>query len=286
MYRLISRALSTRASISLGAVTAAVLFAVLGRTVTAQVAAQATSVPDFSSQQTGWIATSNDFIPPREGPKPVTFDPAYPYVPNNLGRQATFRVADVNNPNLQPWAREQMQKSNAAVLAGGVAFTPRSSCMPAGVPAFMLFIVEPIYFIQSRREVVIIYSGDQQARHVYLDVPHSAAARPSWYGESVGHYADGALAIDTIGLDARSFVDNYRTPHTDKLHVSERWKLIEGGKNLDVAFTVDDPGTFLAPWSGTQRYRRVQQAMSEQVCAENNAALINYHIPVAEKPDF
>ena len=60
----------------------------------------------------------------------------------------------------------------------------------------------------------------------------------------------------------------------------------KSGKNLEVAFTVDDPGTFLAPWSGSQRYRRVQQAMGEQVCAENNTALINYHIPVAEKPDF
>ncbi len=285
MYRLRSRAATTRL-ISLASVAAAVLFAIAYGALTADVAAQSAGVPDFSSRETGWIATSNDFIPPAQGPKPVSFDPAHPYVPNNLGKQATFRVADVTNPNLQPWAREQMRKSNAAVLAGGIGFTPRSSCMPAGVPAFMLFIVEPIYFIQSPREVVIIYSGDQQARHIYLDVPHSAAPKPSWYGESVGHYADGALAIDTIGLDARSFVDNYRTPHTDKLHVAERWRLIEGGKNLEVAFTADDPGTFLAPWSGSQRYRRVQQAMGEQVCAENNTALINYHIPVAEKPDF
>jgi hypothetical protein len=249
----------------------------------AQTAAPA---PDFSANQAAWIATSNDFIAPAQGPKPISFDPVHPYVPNNPRRQATFRIADLSDPNLKPWARERMKKSNEAVLAGKIAFTPRSSCMPAGVPAFMLFIVEPIFFVQSKTEVLMIYSGDQQVRHVYLDVPHSANPKPSWYGESVGHYEDGALVIDTVGLNDRTFVDNYRTPHTDQLHVVERWQLIDGGKLLQVGFTVDDPATFEAPWSGIQRYRRIQATLSEEVCAENNAALFDYHIPVAAKPDF
>jgi hypothetical protein len=242
--------------------------------------------PDFSANRAGWVATNNDFIPPAEGPKPVTFDPAFPYVPNNARKQATFRVADLSDPNLKGWAKERMKKANEAVLAGKIAYTPRSSCMPAGVPAFMLFIVEPVFFVQSAREVLIIYSGDQQVRHVYLDVPHSAAPKPSWYGESVGHYEGDTLVIDTVGFNEKTFVDNYRTPHTGKLHVAERWRLVEDGKFLEVAFTVDDPDTFMAPWSGSQRYRRVQETMTEQVCAENNAALFDYHIPIAEKPDF
>jgi len=273
--------------VSLGAICAAGLVAIVGAGLTAKVAAQSrASIPDFAASQVGWIATSNDFIAPAEGPRPVTFDPAYPYVPNNARRQATFRIADLSNPNLQPWAKAQMKESNEAVLAGKIAFTPRSSCRPAGVPAFMLFIVEPIFFVQSQREVLMIYSGDQQVRHIYLDVPHSAAPKSSWYGESVGRYDGGALVIDTVALSERTFVDNYRTPHTDKLHVTERWSLAEDGKMLEAAFTVDDPGTFLAPWSGSQRYRRVQGRMSEQVCAENNKALFDYNIPAADKPDF
>src|SRR6266852_6696488 len=105
-------------------------------------AAAQTTLPDFSSNQAAWIATSNDFIASSQGPKPVGSDPAHPYVPNNARRQATFRIADLGNPNLKPWAKEAMRKSNEAVLAGAIAFTPRSSCRPAGVPAFMLFIVE------------------------------------------------------------------------------------------------------------------------------------------------
>jgi hypothetical protein len=250
-------------------------------------AAQPTAAPpDFSANQAAWIATGNDFIPAGHGPKPTSFDPAYPYVPNNARRQATFRIADLSDPNVKPWAKDAMKKSNEAVLAGKIAFTPRSSCMPAGVPAFMLFIVEPLFLVQTPSEVLMIYSGDQQVRHIYLDVPHSANPKRSWYGESVGRYQDGALVIDTVGLNDKTFVDNYRTPHTDKLHVVERWTLIDDGKLLQVEVTVDDPATFEAPWSGIQRYRRVQTTLSEQVCAENNTALFDYHIPFAAKPDF
>jgi hypothetical protein len=55
---------------------------------------------------------------------------------------------------------------------------------------------------------------------------------------------------------------------------------------LEVNVRIEDPDTFNAPWSAIQRYRRVQQPMLEEACAENNAHLFEYHIPVADKPDF
>src|SRR5580700_1538413 len=143
--------------------------------------------PDFSADQAAWIAISNDYIPLPGGPKPVTYDPAYPYVGNNAGRQPTFRVADLANPNVKAWAKARMKKENERVLAGEVAYTPRSSCMPAGAPTFMLFIVDPVFIVQAPREVLFISSGNQEVRHIYLDVPHSAKPNPSWYGESIGH---------------------------------------------------------------------------------------------------
>jgi len=247
----------------------------------------AAAPPDFQSNGVGWIATSNDYINPPAGPRPVTYDPAYPYVPNGRGEQPTFRVADVHNPNLKPWASEQMKKENEAVLGGKIAFTARSSCMPAGVPDFLMFIVEPIYFIQTPKEVLMVYAGNQETRHVYMNVAHSPNPKSSWYGESVGHYEGNTLIVDTIGMNAKTYVDNYRTPHSEKLHVVERWKLIDGGRTLEASFTAEDPDTFNQPWSAIQRYRRVQQGpLDEQVCAENNAAMFDYGIPQAGKPDF
>jgi hypothetical protein len=116
--------------------------------------------------------------------------------------------------------------------------------------------------------------------------PPTADPQPSWYGESVGHYEGDALVIDTIGLNDKTFVDPYRTPHTDKLHVIERWAMANGGEGMEVTFTVEDPDAFYEPWSGMRRYRRVQQDIAEEACAENNQALFNYHIPSAKAPDF
>jgi hypothetical protein len=89
--------------------------------------------------------------------------------------------------------------------------------MPAGVPAFAAFAaVQPIYLVQTPKQVTMIFEGDAQVRRVYMDVLHSADPKPSWYGESVGHYEGGdTLVIDTIGLNNKTFLDNYRTPHTE-----------------------------------------------------------------------
>src|SRR4051812_24522186 len=108
-----------------------------------------------------------------------------------------------------------MKKANEEVMAGKTPYTARASCMPAGVPGFMLFVVEPVFFVQSAKQVLMVYSGDAQVRHIHLGVPHTEKPKPSWYGESVGRYEGDTLLVDTIGLDERTYIDNYRTPHTD-----------------------------------------------------------------------
>jgi len=133
----------------------------------------------------------------------------------------------------------------------------------------------------------MVYSGDQQVRRIWMNVPHSQNPRPSWYGESVGHYEGDTLVVDTIGLNAKTFVDNYRTPHSEKLHVIERYRLTNNGQVLENLIWAEDPDTFNQPWSGIQRYRKEQRGpLDEQVCAENNAALFDYNIPRARTPDF
>jgi hypothetical protein len=132
----------------------------------------------------------------------------------------------------------------------------------------------------------MIYQGDQQVRHVYMDVAHSADPGSSWYGESVGHYEGNTLVVDTIGLNDKTFLDAYRTPHSDKLHVTERWRKTNDGKNLEVLIRIDDPEAFNEPFMLMQRYRRVDGNYSEQVCAENNGFFFGERIPIADKVDF
>ena len=58
------------------------------------------------------------------------------------------------------------------------------------------------------------------------------------------------------------------------------------GKVLEAVIRVEDPEAFNEPWSWMQRYDRVEQPFTEQVCAENNQHLFDYHIPEAKAPDF
>jgi hypothetical protein len=266
---------------------AGILVAVTTVAPMAQTVAQAPP-PDFSSNG-GWLTFYVDFSIVPGVASPLHNDPAHPRVSNQeaarTGKQPNYFIADLASASiLKPWVVERMKKDNAEVLAGKFAFTPHSSCMPAGVPGFHLYGFQPLYFVQTPKEVIMIYSNDQQVRHVYLNVPHSTNRKPSWYGESVGHYEGDTLVVDTIGLNAKTFVDNFRTPHTEKLHVVERFRLIDGGKAMQVDITFDDPDAFNAPWSVMQRYDRVQQPMDEQICAENNLQF--FQIPVADKADF
>ena len=243
--------------------------------------------PNFAFSEIGWLTMYNDFMPVAGGPEPTRVDPTHPYVPNGTGRQPTFRIADLTNPNIKPWAKEIMKQENDKVLGGAIAITPRSSCMPAGVPGFFTWArFEPIHFVQTPQQVTMIFSGDAQIRRVYLDVPHSENPKPTWYGESVGHYEGDTLVVDTIGYNDRTALDGFRTPHTEKLHTVERWKLLEDGKVLEVTFTIEDPDTFYEPWSAIARFRRVERPMHEEACAENNTPLFDYHMPAATKPDF
>jgi hypothetical protein len=254
----------------------------------------ANEIPNFATDSTiGWQLSDDEFIPPPSGPGPIVSDSAHPYVsfyrfPRNPN--PTFRVADLNNPILQPWAREELRKANERSLSGKIISIPKERCWPAGVPAFLLYPATPVYFIQTPKEVVMIWMQDHQMRHVYLNQPHSAKPSPTWFGESIGHYEGDTLVVDTVGLSAKTFVDNYFTPHTEQLHVIERFHMIDEGKTLEVNVHVEDPGAFTTPWNAIQRYRRMDQsAMVEVVCAENNGD--HFHqdigpIPIAEKPDF
>jgi hypothetical protein len=268
------------------------------------IGAENVRVPDFSSDsRTGWIAgvpdgvspVGQDFLQPPSGPGPVTFDKAHPYVDSAISRrtgaQPTLRVADLSNPILQPWTREELRKVNQRALTAMIMFTPKERCWPIGVPGFLLYPVTPVYFLQTSKEVVMIWEEDHMARHVYLTDKHSPGVKPSWFGESIGHYENGdTLVVDTIGLNTRTFVDSFRTPHTEQLHVVERFRIVDGGKALEVTAHVEDPGAFTMPWTALQRYRRVEQGpLREQVCAENNDKFFNFNvdpIPQADKPDF
>jgi hypothetical protein len=271
--------------------------------------------PDFApNPNIGWYAYNRLFIPPLSGPGPVQQDRAHPYVSNDefrvTGKQPTERVADLDNPILQPWAREVLRKRNQEVLSGHPSIPPNASCWPKGVTGFLLSpMTQPMYFIQGPSEVAMILTSGNDVRHVYLTDKHSPTIKTSWYGESIGHYEGDALVVDTVGLDDRTWIDGFATPHTKALHVIERFHLIQNGQVLEVNVHVEDPGAFTMPWNAIQRYRQFEAAvrkvpierlaqlasvpegpLTELVCAENPRSFFEgvpaLPVPQASASDF
>jgi len=189
-----------------------------------------------------------------------------------------------------------MSIANERVAKGGVPFVDDSRCWPGGVPSLLLFPGEAVVFLQTPTVVYFLSKRDAQIRRIYLNVPHSANPGYSWKGESVGHYENGdTLVVDTVGLDDKGPLDRFRTPHTKQMHVIERYKLVGGGKGVDVMFTVDDPGTFTTPWNALVQFKPGDTPRSnhweEDICAENGDGygfdpdqLVP--MPHADKPEF
>ena len=269
-------------------------------------------VPEFGpNPAVSWLVTSNGYLPPDSGAGPIGQDPAHPYVGNDefrkTGRQPTMPYADLSNPILQPATRNQLQKRNDLVLAGK-APTLGIDCGPDGGAAFLIRSnVQPYFFVQARDKVVIITQEDHQFRQVYLTGAHSKNVKPSWSGESIGHYEGDELVVDTIGISGKAPIDKFFTPHTDQLHLIERFRLASGGDKLEVAVHVEDPGAYTMPWNAKIVYQRVEPGRAERVfppginsgatpagpllekvCAENPFSYFGDAVPIrhADKPDF
>jgi hypothetical protein len=172
--------------------------------------------------------------------------------------------------------------------AGHALLDNDTLCLPVGVLG-SLNMFDAMQVLQTPTKVILLYARDHQIRVIYLDQPHSKDLSLSWYGESVGHYEGDTLVVDTIGMNSKTLVDRYGTPHSDQLHTIERYRRSEADGTLEVSVTVEDPAVFTTPWSARAAYKRDAASRFEEiVCAENNPSTSNraIEIPAATHPDF
>lgn len=266
------------------------------------------AVPDFTG--IWWHQSLPGMEPPASGPGPVT---------NLMRRQDNGQsdysrlVGNYKSAILKPQAAQAVRRYGETALRGEVAPSPANQCWPEPVP--FIYKNFAIQLLQQPGQVTILYEQDHEVRRVRMNASHPSPLSPSWYGDSVGHYEGDTLVVDTVGTkpDRKyAMVDLYGTPFTGQLHVVERYRLIdfeeakEGlardakenwrpagpavstGTHLQVRFTVEDPGVFTTPWSGTVTYGRGSDQWPEIVCAEN---IKKYYeadtdVPAAATPDF
>ena len=270
----------------------------------------AESIPDLSGI---WTNANPGFEPLASGPTSLVNRARRP---NGTGDGLKL-VGDYTNPILKPQAAEIVKQHGVRAVGMGDP-NPHNQCWLEGPPFILTNAPEQI--VQGRDKVVILYQDNMQVRHIRMNQTHPARVTPTWYGDSVGHYEGDTLVIDTVGIKVGkySMVDWYGTPHSDALHVVERYRMVtydeakeafardakehnnppgmpaanRQGKYLQLRFTVEDPNVFTTPWSATMTFRYGGNGdlgdWVEQACAEN---LFWYpgkemDLPRAARPDF
>ena len=282
---------------------------------TASLAQQAdvSVVPDLSGN---WSHPAlNGLELPLSGPGPVRNKSREP---SGVGNRQLL-VGDSSNPILQPWAAELVKKFGEMSLAGNGYPSPRNQCWPEQVP--FILANYGMQLLQQKDKITILYNYDHQYRQVRMNAAHPEHVTPSWYGDSVGHYEGDTLVIDTVGQKVGPFsmIDWFGTPFTERLHVVERYRLLDyaetmaalerdakehfhqpnpdngspadpnyKGKGLQIHLTFEDPGAFTMPWTATLTFRRPVAEQFESVCAENPEWFpgTQSQLPVAQRPDF
>lgn len=167
--------------------------------------------------------------------------------------------------------------------AGAKAFLPRaqdfldgklredvlSLCKPAGVVRVMNqgFLA---HITQTADQLNIIYLEDHLVRRIYINQEHPKDLKPSFMGHSVGKWEGNTLVVDTIGFRDGGWMDEYGSPSSDKLRVTERIsKQPDGTLKFDMTF--EDPTYYSKPVSYTRSWAwNPTVSWDEVICEENN----------------
>jgi hypothetical protein len=99
-----------------------------------------------------------------------------------------------------------------------------------------------------------------------MDRDHPKDPDSSWMGDSVGKYEGDTFVIDTIGFNDKTWLDQTGHPHSDALHVVERFRRLDHDK-LELSVTIEDPKAYTKTFSATKVYQLTTDPMGETLCA-------------------
>jgi len=209
------------------------------------------------------IATDLKRHHPPDGPTPRTADGK----PDLSGVWWSPRVVDPGKPEFLAAAAEVSRKR----MEDNRKDSPQAHCLPSAVTR-----IGPLYeLVQTKSYLVLISDDDSPGfRQAYLDGrPHPKDPDPLWYGHSIGHWEGDTLVVDRVNFEDRVWLDQAAHPHSEKLHVIERYHRVDLG-HLETEVTVDDPGILAKPYTIKEVSDLAPgEEIREFICTENNRDL-------------
>jgi hypothetical protein len=204
-----------------------------------------TTLPDLSGN---WLGSPPTFsISDPSGKKSGTAEDDTPYRPETLAKLKSER------PEAGP--RGTFDTDDPRIVY----------CDPIGIPR--IYVVPNLFkFVQTPDYVYMIFEYNTLGRQIALKRQHPKDPDPTWWGDSVGHYEGDTLVIDTVGFNDKTWLDHVGRPHSDQLHLIERFHRIDHN-NLQLDLTIDDPGAYTKTWYGRKIFKLSQRDFIEHSCS-------------------
>jgi hypothetical protein len=186
-----------------------------------------------------------------------------------VGGITSLSVIDHEEVPYQPWAQDLVRYRRSSPLE------PHTRCKPSGGPRQFLtpYGAEILEVPELERIFIFDIGGPHTFRIIYMDGrPHPEDLTPSYYGHNIGHWEGDTLVVDSVGYNERFWTDRGRSPHTEQLHMIERFTRTNLN-TMTYQVTMDDPNVYTSPWTGEFDLRWMPGSeLFEYICQDNNFA--------------
>ena len=156
-------------------------------------------------------------------------------------------------------------------------YDPEGFCLPPGGPRMMAtpYQMEIIQQPEHKRIMMIFEGATHIWREIYMDgraFPEGDALNPTYLGYSVGKWEGDTLVVENKGFNENSWLDYFGHPHTDQMHVIERWTR-PNKATLHYEATVTDAGAYTRPFTMAWDVPGERRRVARYICQENNQYL-------------
>ena len=164
----------------------------------------------------------------------------------------------------QPWAKALFQARSRT------RFEPYTRCKPGTGPREVAtaYGTQFVEFPDMQKIYMFPTGGPRHYREIFMDGrDHPDNLKPTYHGHSIGHWEGDTLVVDTVGLNEKMWFDAEGSPHTNQLHLTERFTRVSL-ERLDYQVTIDDPGAYTQTWTSGYNMNWEEGETFEFVCQD------------------
>jgi hypothetical protein len=188
-----------------------------------------------------------------------------------VGYSPSLKTVDGKAPPLKPEAKAVYNQHLAAAAKGDRSWDETGICLPQGLPRLMLQN-EPFQIMQRPKGVFFLHQVNRLPHRAFFNeqLPKAEDTDPLYLGVSVARWEGRALVVESADFRDGTLLDDKGLPHSDALHLTERYTLGPGGKTMTATYTIDDPKDYTRTWTARASFAKkpADFEIPEEVCAD------------------